>query len=129
MRVVRIGAVCFAALWLASTALAQDARYIKKLQKEAKNGDAVAQYKLGVAYADAYRVKRDYAKAIEWLSRAGNQGHAKAQLFLVTTLAKDVRATWPRRRTGGEWLRSKATQRRSTTWACSTTTAKGSSGT
>lgn len=77
------GAVVLLVLGLASSSFAQsDARYISKLRKEAKKGDAVAQYKLGLAYADAYRVKRDYDQAVDWLGRAGEQGHLKAQLFL-----------------------------------------------
>ncbi len=35
-----------------------------------------------MAHADAYKVKRDYAKAVEWLSKAGEQGHVHAQEFL-----------------------------------------------
>ncbi len=71
-----------AAMWMAPAAPAQDARYISQLRKDAKKGDIAAQYKLGLAYADAYRVKRDYAQAVEWLGQAGRQGHPKAQLFL-----------------------------------------------
>ncbi len=55
---------------------------LKEVQKAAKKGDANAQYHLGQAYADAYHVKRDYAKAVEWTEKAANQGHDKAQEFL-----------------------------------------------
>lgn len=81
------GAVALLAFGLASGAFAQglmqnNARQFSKLRKEAKKGGAEAQYKLGLAYADAYRVDRDYDDAVEWLSKAGEQGHVKAQLFL-----------------------------------------------
>ena len=76
------GALLLLSAFAASGALAQDARYINQLRKDAKKGDVTAQYKLGLAYADAYRVKRDYAQAIEWLEKAGHQGHSKAQIFL-----------------------------------------------
>jgi TPR repeat protein len=76
------GAFLLLAVWTAPGVRAEDDRYINDLRKHAKKGDVAAQYKLGLAYADAYRVKRDYALAVEWLGKAGQQGHAKAQLFL-----------------------------------------------
>ena len=84
------GALALLAICLEPGALAQDARYISKLHKAAKKGDVAAQYKLGSAYADAYRVDRDYDQAIEWLTKAGDQGHSKAQLFLGRMLYSGV---------------------------------------
>ena len=55
---------------------------LKHLLKPAKKGDANAQYHLGMAYADAYRVERDYDKAVEWLEKAAAQDHVKAQEYL-----------------------------------------------
>lgn len=68
-------------LLAAPLASAQD-RYIRDLRKAAKKGDMHSQYKLGMAYADAYKVDRDFALAIEWLSLAGEQDHPQAQEFL-----------------------------------------------
>ena len=74
--------VLFLTLLAAPFAGAED-RYIRDLRKGAKKGDAVAQYKLGMAYADAYKVKRDYATAVEWLLLAGDQGHPQALEFVA----------------------------------------------
>ena len=76
------GAFLLLAVWTAPGAFAQDARYINELRKGAKKGDVTAQYKLGLAYADAYRVKRDYVQAVEWLEKAAEQGHTEAAMFL-----------------------------------------------
>ena len=61
---------------------AQSPNPIRDLEKAARKGSVGAQYKLGMAYADAYKVKRDYAKAVEWLTKAGEQGNVHAQEFL-----------------------------------------------
>jgi hypothetical protein len=76
------GALLLLTVWTGAVASAQDARYINQLRKDAKKGDVAAQYKLGLAYADAYRVKRDYGQAVEWLEQAGRQGHPMAQVYL-----------------------------------------------
>lgn len=55
---------------------------LRELCKAARSGDPAGQYNLGMAYADAYKVKRDYSKAVEWLTKAGEQGHPQAQEFL-----------------------------------------------
>ena len=73
--------VLLLAMMAAAPVIAQD-RYIRDLRKEAKKGDVHSQFKLGMAYADAYKVKRDFEAAIQWLSLAGEQGHAQAQEFL-----------------------------------------------
>jgi len=69
-------------LLAAPWAAAQNSREIRDLRKSAKKGAPAAQYKLGMAYADAYQVKRDYDKAAEWLQRAAEQDHVRAQEYL-----------------------------------------------
>lgn len=69
-------------LLAAPWAAAQNPREVRNLHKAAKRGTPTAQYKLGMAYADAYQVKRDYDKAAEWLRKAAEQDHVKAQEYL-----------------------------------------------
>jgi len=45
----------------------------------ADQGDADAQYNLGVMYAKGQSVPQDYTEAFEWLRRAADQGYPPAQ--------------------------------------------------
>ncbi|AWN16278.1 SH3 domain-containing protein [Salinisphaera sp. LB1] len=45
----------------------------------AQNGDASAQYNMGVLYDRGYGVKRDYAKARHWYEKAAAQHYARAE--------------------------------------------------
>lgn len=49
---------------------------------EADQGDAEAQYNLGVMYYDGEGVTRDYQQAFTWFKKAAAQGHAEAQYRL-----------------------------------------------
>ena len=51
-------------------------------RKAAEQGDAAAQYNLGVMYDEGKRVTRDDAEAVKWYRKAADQGHAKAQYNL-----------------------------------------------
>ncbi len=48
-------------------------------QKAAEQGNASAQYNLGVMYDNGQGVKKDYKKAIELYKKAAEQGNASAQ--------------------------------------------------
>jgi TPR repeat protein len=45
----------------------------------AERGDKVAQYNLGVCYANGYGVSKDDAQAVNWYRKAAEQGDAMAQ--------------------------------------------------
>lgn len=45
----------------------------------ANQGDAISQYNLGVMYALGEGVRQDDQKALEWYTKAANQGNADAQ--------------------------------------------------
>ena len=47
--------------------------------KEADQGDALAQYNIGVVYGKGLGVPLDYKEAIRWYRAAAEQGHAFAQ--------------------------------------------------
>ncbi|MEI6847050.1 MAG: tetratricopeptide repeat protein [Chlorobiaceae bacterium] len=52
------------------------------IKLRAKQGDAKAQYSLGIAYAKGQGVKQDYVEAAKWLKQAGLQGNANAEFSL-----------------------------------------------
>ena len=55
----------------------------------AKQGDAVAQYNLGVMYAQGQGVPQDYKTAVKWYRLAAEQGNADAQYNLGVMYDKD----------------------------------------
>ncbi len=52
------------------------------IKKAAKQGDALAQYRLGNMYVKGVGVPKDFSKAIAWFRQAARQNHAGAQLKL-----------------------------------------------
>lgn len=56
-----------------------DEELIGLLQKEAEQGDRLAQFDLGCCYLDGKGVTQDYAKAYLWTLLAAIQGHPTAQ--------------------------------------------------
>ena len=55
---------------------------ISKFTKAAEQGDAVAQYNLGLMYHDGEGVPRDYKRAVYWYTKAAEQGNAAAQFWV-----------------------------------------------
>ena len=53
---------------------------LKALRQAAKQGNAEAQFRLGMMYANGEGVDLDHAKAAELLLAAAKQGHATAQM-------------------------------------------------
>ena len=58
------------------------------IKKTAKQGDAMAQHKLGLMYKIGLEVPKDMAKAVSWYRLAAVQGHAAAQSSLGTMYLK-----------------------------------------
>ena len=52
------------------------------VRQAADQGDAAAQYNLGLMYTNGEGVLEDDAEAVRWFRLAAEQGHAKAQLNL-----------------------------------------------
>ena len=52
------------------------------IRKAADQGDAAAQYNLGVMYDNGQGVPQDYAEAVRWYRKAADQGDASAQYNL-----------------------------------------------
>jgi hypothetical protein len=55
---------------------------VKVLREKAEAGDAAAQFRLGVMYANGKGVPKDAAEAVKWFSKAAEQGYADAQFNL-----------------------------------------------
>lgn len=51
----------------------------KELEVYAEQGDAEAQFTLGYRYRYGKKAKKNFAKAIEWYTKAAEQGHSPAQ--------------------------------------------------
>ena len=52
------------------------------VRREARLGNADAQFELGCMYHDGYGVRQDYLEAAKWYLRAAEQGHASGQFNL-----------------------------------------------
>jgi TPR repeat protein len=57
-------------------------RALPECKKAAEQGDALAQYYLGVMYDKGKGVTRDAKEAARWYRKAADQGHASAQRYL-----------------------------------------------
>ena len=55
---------------------------LQLLRPLANQGDASAQYNLGVLYQQGQGVPQDYAEAVKWYRKAADQGDASAQYNL-----------------------------------------------
>ena len=55
-----------------------EVRLFRQAERKAKQGDADAQYTLGVNYLNGHRVPKDEGAGREWLRKAAEQGHAEA---------------------------------------------------
>ncbi len=53
-------------------------RLVAALQPLAENGDAEAQFNLGILYDTGQGVRQDYQEAARWYQMAGDQGHPTA---------------------------------------------------
>lgn len=55
---------------------------VQEFRKAAEQGNARAQYNLGLMYQDGYGVVEDDAEAVKWFRKAAEQGDADGQYFL-----------------------------------------------
>lgn len=56
---------------------------LRRVFSDAENGDAEAQYKLGISYWYGCGVDKDTEKATIWMKKAAKQGHDEATKFIV----------------------------------------------
>ena len=57
-------------------------------RKAASQGEAEAQYSLGLMDEKGFGVRQDLRKATEWFRKAAAQGHAKARDAIKATTSK-----------------------------------------
>ena len=65
--------------FMAASARGDYAAALRLLRPLADQGNALAQYNLGLMYADGHGVPRDYAEAVKWYRRAADHGDSAAQ--------------------------------------------------
>ena len=65
-----------------------DTEAAKWFRRAADQGDALAQFYLGVMYNEGRGVPQDYAEAAKWYRRAADQGDAQAQYNLGLSYAR-----------------------------------------
>jgi len=63
---------------------------ITAIKKKAANGDATAQYALGIDYSEGQGVQQDDKQAVFWWRKAAEQGNARAQENLGVAYAHEV---------------------------------------
>lgn len=51
----------------------------------AQQGNAQAQFELGMTYFKGIGVQKDYLKALEWFNKAADQGHERAKEYILST--------------------------------------------
>ena len=73
-------AVCLGVLVCTTTVFA--ATDVERYRKAAEQGDAEAQFKLGVRYINGQGVDQSYTEAVKWFRKAAEQGDADAQYNL-----------------------------------------------
>lgn len=82
---------------------------LKEWSPLALNGNANAQYRLGIMFAHGEGIPKDEKKATEWLLKAANQRHAAAQNSLGFMYANG-RGVPKNQKRAAEWYRQAAVQ-------------------
>ena len=90
-------------------AAAQEAPNIAALRKQAKDGDAEAQFELAKAYLSGNGVAKDSKQGAEWLEKAAKLDHPAAQQVLSYFCLNGGEQNIPKNpKVGLEWLRKSA---------------------
>jgi TPR repeat protein len=77
------GALDTQSLQLLGEAVANgDVHALAELQSDSNQGDAIAQYGLGILYSNGLGIKKDDSAADEWYRKSAEQGNDKAQYSL-----------------------------------------------
>ena len=84
--------ICFVLLFLATFSSAYAGSCwdgdVADCKVKAEQGDATAQYNLGVMYANGEGVIQDYKQAVKWFRLSAEQGNASAQYNLGVMYAQ-----------------------------------------
>lgn len=82
--------ILFGFILLVFNAFSVNASDFQSNLKAAEQGDAAAQYYLGVLYSSGVGVLQDDKKAITWYRKSAEQGHAPAQYSLGVLYSSGV---------------------------------------
>ena len=94
----------------ATEVVEDDLEAVLRYRKAAEQGDARAQFNLGLKYANGEGVPKDDREAVQWYRRAAEQGHAGAQLNLGF-MYSEGRGVPKDDRQAVQWYRKAAEQR------------------
>ncbi|PAX24878.1 hypothetical protein CKX34_01650, partial [Neisseria gonorrhoeae] len=75
-------AAALIALGLNQAVWAGDVSDFRENLQAAEQGNAAAQFNLGVMYENGQGVRQDYVQAVQWYRKASEQGDAQAQYNL-----------------------------------------------
>ena len=75
-------AAALIALGLNQAVWADDVSDFREILQAAEQGNAAAQFNLGVMYENGQGVRQDYVQAVQWYRKAAEQGDAQAQYNL-----------------------------------------------
>lgn len=103
----RLKVILFICLLLACTTVV--AQTASDYRKAAEQGDAVAQYLLGLGYHRGDGVAVDYSQAVYWLKKSAEQGYFDAQFLLAScyVIGNGVTVDYPQ---AVYWLKKAADQ-------------------
>ncbi|MCX5825565.1 MAG: tetratricopeptide repeat protein [Deltaproteobacteria bacterium] len=80
------------------------------VEKAAEQGDANAQYAVGVAHITGKGLPKDDAAAVKWLGKAAAQGHRDAQFFIATAYQNGLGGLKADIAESAKWLSKAAAQ-------------------
>jgi TPR repeat protein len=104
-------AVRFVFLFVVVGCSAAQTPNIATLHKQAKEGNAEAQFELAAAYLNGTGVPKDSKKGVEWLRKAANLNHPAAERALGIMYINGGEQNIPKDpKQGLEWLRKSADQ-------------------
>lgn len=83
---------------------------LKCFKMVAEQGDAIAQFNLGIMYEDGQGVSQSDTEAVKWYRKAAEQGHAKAQ-YNLGNMYRDGRGVSQNDTEAAKWYRKAAEQR------------------
>jgi TPR repeat protein len=102
--------LCIIAGCLTLPSVVAQAPNIAALHKQAKEGNAEAQYELAKAYLSGTGVPKDSKQGVDWLRKAANLEHPAAELALAIMYMEGEQYIPKDPKQGLEWLRKSAAQ-------------------
>ena len=87
----------------------EEVRLFKAVKIEAEQGDAEAQFGLGLMYYEGKEVPKNYEEAAKWLQKAAEQGHAEAQ-YILGLMYREGESVPKNYEEAAKWLQKAAEQ-------------------